>query len=213
MGTDIEMTVPQDYDDRTLDTYNIRTCRAVSTPGTKTTNKDIDTDRLLTEEEKATLRRATGQLIWLTAVRPDIQYETKEISRKLTQAQVKDEQRAKHILRYLQGTRDKALKLEPKTKDNELTIDIYVDSDWGGQQGTRKSTSGSVLQILNTSVQTSSKTQQVIALSSGEAELYAISSGCQQALGLRNLLLELDIKQTVPIRIYTDSTAGNSIAV
>ena len=82
-------------------------------------------------------------MIWLSAVSSDIQFETQELARKLTQANEYDEQRATHLLIYLQGTRNKVLRIQPTQGDNtNLTIDTYCDSDWAGQTNTRKSTTG-----------------------------------------------------------------------
>jgi hypothetical protein len=55
-----------------------------------------------------------------------------------------------------------------------------------------------------------SRTQSVIALSSGEAELLALTSGLQEAKGVHTLLTELGL----PLRIvaHTDSSAAIGIA-
>lgn len=55
-----------------------------------------------------------------------------------------------------------------------------------------------------------SSTQTVIALSTGEAELYALNKAAAQALGLQSLLRDLGIE--LDIRIHTDATTGRAIA-
>ena len=55
-----------------------------------------------------------------------------------------------------------------------------------------------------------SSTQTVIALSTGEAELYAMNKAAAQALGLQSLLRDLGIE--LDIRIHTDATTGRAIA-
>ena len=59
-----------------------------------------------------------------------------------------------------------------------------------------------------------SRTQATVALSSGEAELYAIGLGVSESLFIRSLLLESQLSKNVNIRIriHTDSTAGKSMA-
>ena len=89
----------------------------------------------------------------------------------------------------------------------------YVDSDWAGCNKTRKSTSGSIVQILGSTVVHSSRTQATVALSSGEAELYAIGQGVNEALFLKNLILEAEFARKVRIEAYKDSTAGKSMAI
>ena len=54
------------------------------------------------------------------------------------------------------------------------------------------------------------KTQGSIALSSGEAEYYAMVKGAAEALGLRSLLEDLGVKAW--IRLAVDSSAAKSMA-
>ena len=54
-----------------------------------------------------------------------------------------------------------------------------------------------------------SRTQATVALSSGEAELYAMGQGTSEALLLKSLI----VCKTVNMIVYTDSTAGRSVAI
>ena len=55
-----------------------------------------------------------------------------------------------------------------------------------------------------------SANQTVIALSSGEAELYSLTKGCSNALGLQSLLEDLGI--VTGVRVMTDASTGKAIA-
>ena len=55
-----------------------------------------------------------------------------------------------------------------------------------------------------------SSTQSVIALSTGEAELYALNKTGAQSLGLQSILEDMGIKLSV--RLHTDATTGRAIA-
>ena len=57
-----------------------------------------------------------------------------------------------------------------------------------------------------------SRTQATVALSSGEAELYAIGQGTSEALFLKSLILVAVFAKRVNMIVFTDSTAGRSIA-
>ena len=57
-----------------------------------------------------------------------------------------------------------------------------------------------------------SRTQATCALSSGEAELYAIGTGINEALHIKNFLIESELATKVNITVHTDSTAGKSLA-
>ena len=56
-----------------------------------------------------------------------------------------------------------------------------------------------------------SSTQSTIALSSGEAEFYAIVEGASRALGVEALMDDMGMKGQV--RIWSDSSAGRSISL
>ena len=69
-----------------------------------------------------------------------------------------------------------------------------------------------LLYFLGALITSQSRTQATVALSSGEAELYAIGLGVSESLFIRSLLLESQLSKNVNIRIHTDSTAGKSMA-
>jgi hypothetical protein len=85
-----------------------------------------------------------------------------------------------------------------------------VVSDRAGCAATRKSTPGFVIKFIGSTIHVRSRTHATLALSSAEAELYAINTGATESLHIRNILQEaLNIKK-VNIRIHTDSLSGKS---
>ena len=85
-------------------------------------------------------------------------------------------------------------------------VDAFSDSDWAGDRVTRKSTSGGVLMMGSHLLKSWATTQPVIALSSGEAELYALVKTAAQAKGLASLLMDYGMSTTVTV--HTESTAA-----
>ena len=83
-------------------------------------------------------------------------------------------------IRYMCGTRKAALYLRPR---GPLRICGYANKD-------RKSCSGGVLVLANALVTSYSSTQAIIALSTCEAELYAMGSIAKDAMFLSTLLEE-----------------------
>jgi hypothetical protein len=63
---------------------------------------------------------------------------------------------------------------------------VAADSDWGGNHKDRKSTSGGVWMLGKHCIKTWSATQGAFALSSAEAELYAMIEAVTRAKGLRS---------------------------
>ena len=181
-------------------------------PGTKISN--TEQEQALNAEEHSAYRRAVGKLQWMTYTRPDISYATKELARSLTEPTKADQQKLKHLLRYIKGTQHYKYYVRPTITATEIVPDVgvYVDSDWAGCSTTRKSTSGFVIKYMGATVHFGSRTQSTIALSSAEAELYAINTGATEALHIRSFLTEALNKKKVNIKIYTDSSSGKSIA-
>ena len=85
-----------------------------------------------------------SKLQWLATVRTDRLFPTKELARGLAAPTVEHQQQLKHLLRYLKGTTDYALKLKPSHQLSQLPTKLELitlsDSDWAGCRVTRKST-------------------------------------------------------------------------
>jgi hypothetical protein len=113
----------------------------------------------------------------------------------------------KRLARYLVH-RPRLVK-EYKWQREGAVIDVHSDSNWAGCKSTRKSTSGGVVTVGLHCVKTWSKTQSTIALSSAEAELYAIVKGVCEAIGIASLLKDLGIERE--IRLHTDAAAALGI--
>jgi len=100
----------------------------------------------------------------------------------------------KHVLRYLKGTIDYALRY---VADCEFRLVGYTDSDWAGSVTNRKSTSRCCFRMGSVVISWLSRKQTSVALSMAEAEYIAACSSCSEILWLWKLLaglfdLELD---------------------
>ena len=90
------------------------------------------------------------------------------------------------------------------------TVEVYVDTDHAGCLESRKSTSGGIAMHGCHSIKTWSTTQQVIALSSGEAEYYSMGKGAGNAMGISGVFQDMGIEYSVTM--YTDSSAAKGIS-
>ena len=213
----VEMFMETSYIDRILEQAGMKTCKAAPTPGTDALKKGkAELAEALSPEEHQQYRKLVGQLLWLCNLRMDIMYAVKELSRRLAAPTTEHSAKLQRLLRYLTGTKDYVQELCPKIRLSEkhspLDVHTYVDSDWAGDPDTRRSTSGVATYLLGVNLQSHSRTQQTIALSSGEAELYAIGAGAADSLFIRSLILEACVIPKVHLFIQTDSTAGKSMA-
>ena len=77
--------------------------------------------------------------------------------------------------------------------------------------GSRKSTSGGNIMLGKHCLKTWSSTHGAVALSSAEAEFYAMVEAVIRAKGLQSVASELGLKSVSgPIRVATDSNAAKS---
>ena len=99
---------------------------------------------MLGPEEHWLYRRLVGQLLWLAALRVDIMFAVKELSRGLVAPAEIHKIKLKTLLRYLSGTKDYVHVMRPDfqigSKVKSVDIKVFVDST-----DSRRSTSGVTL--------------------------------------------------------------------
>ncbi len=119
----------------------------------------------------------------------------------------------KQLVRYLAGTPNYGLMFNCPNKVSleSMSITIYTDASWGADVNDRKSTSGTLVMFNGNIINWSSKRQSTVALSSCEAEYYAISTGTQEALWYQSLLCEMFSVAITPT-ILTDNQAAQILA-
>ena len=88
------------------------------------------------------------------------------------------------------------------------SIDIYTDSDWAGCKSTCRSTSGGIVRWGKHCLKSWSSTQATVALSSADAELYALIKGAAQALGIMTMLLDLGSEANATIHADASAAIG-----
>ena len=90
-------------------------------------------------------------------------------------------------------------------------MEVWTDSDFAGNRKNRKSTSGGVLFHGKHLLKSWSTNQATIALSSGEAEYYAMVKGASQAFGMAALAADLGTPLEEPMQLNTDASAAIGI--
>ena len=164
-------------------------------------------DDELDNEEGTKFRRTAARCNYLAQDRTDIQFAVKTICKEMSKPTQRALRRLKRLGRYLLGVRNTSFKY--KQGHAVSHIDVYTDSDWAGDRINRKSTSGGMLCVGDGLIKSWSKSQTVIARSSGEAEFYALNRGLTEALGLR--ALARDMGYEFKIRVHVDSSAAKSM--
>jgi hypothetical protein len=148
-----------------------------------------------------------GKLLYIaTCTRPDIGYAVRELSRFMANHGEQHWNAAKHLVRYLKGT--KSLGIMYGNVDNPYPLfHSFVDSDWAmGEK--RRSITGYIIMMGGGPVCWASKQQAIVALSSSEAEYISLGFTSRQVIWLRSLSEELGYPQPGASPISCDNRAA-----
>ena len=185
--------------------FGLDNCKGADTPGVKS---DVDgSDENMNSADASRFRRGAAKLNYLSQDRVDISFASKEISRHMSSPKIGDDVLLKRVVRYLQ--KHPRLVISYPWQEDATEIVAYTDSDWGGCVKTRRSTSGGTLMRGKHMIIHWSRTQQLIALSSAEAELNAAVKAAQEGLGVAHL--EEEFGRWLRVRLLGDSSANHGM--
>ena len=167
-----------------------RADKAFKTPRNLTVEISIDNveEETLSSSEQSLYRAVVTRINYLAQDRGDLQYASKECSRKMSCPTRSDFVAVKRIAKYLIHAPRAVLVY--RWQDPLTSLTVYTDSNWAGCRETRKSTSGATFLHGGHVIKHYSRTQSTIALSSAESELYATVSAASEGLGLAAMCSE-----------------------
>lgn len=198
------------YLKRILEKFGMADCKPISTPmeANKHFQKSTETQPIKLKEYQS----AIGSLLYAAiGTRPDLAFSVGVLSQFMSNPGTEHWVGVKRIFRYLKGTLNLGLKFV-SSKTRTINLQGYADADWAGDKISRKSTSGFVFQIGDSTVTWSSRRQSIVALSSAEAEYVSLSDASQEAVWLQRLLDELGFKQHHKITLHEDNQAAIALA-
>ena len=111
----------------------------------------------------------------------------------------------KGVLRYLKLTEKFVLKFKKKNYNN-INLIAYADSDFANSKD-RKSVTGYVIKLNGNAISWRTKKQEMVSLSSAEAEYIALSVCITESLFVAQMLSEILNKNMYPIHLYEDNQA------
>ena len=95
---------------------------------------------------------------------------------------------------------------EPEASPN--SPDFYTDADYAGDANTRRSTSGCICMMNGGPISWQSRLQKLVALSSAESEIYAVTDSVKEAIHIKLMAEETGVRKPgVPLVIWEDNTA------
>jgi len=223
------------YIEKILQQYELHQCNPADTPtssyklsqadspsnvvGGKDKNDSNNSNEVSDRLLKQRYQSMVGSLNYAAiSTRPDITYAVNVLSRYLHNPGQQHMIACKRVFRYLKGTTNLGIilggdmnhdqrSIGGDSKINSFELLSYSDSDWGGDVDTRRSTSGYLIFFNGSLISWQSKRQRVVALSSCEAEYYAISSALTDIRWCRQLVKEL-IQFDLTLKSYVISSSG-----
>ena len=154
---------------------------------------------------------AIGSLQYLsTMTRPDISYAVGFLARFNHNPGPQHWAAVKHLFRYLQGTKD--LKLTYSASKPSEVFYSYSDASHGDCIDTGRSTGSYLTTLGGGSIGWSSKLQNVVALSSTEAEYMAAVEAGKEIMWMRNILGEFGYPVNEASSLGIDNLSAISVS-
>ncbi|KAI3668253.1 hypothetical protein L6452_43330 [Arctium lappa] len=188
-----------------LTKFGFSDSKPASTP--METHKQITTDLEGEDMDVHHYRSMIGSLMYLTASRPDIMFPVCVCARFQVRPKQSHYQAVKRIFRYLKGQPRLGLWYP---HDSSFDLLAYSDSDLGGANLDRKSTSGGCQFLGARLVSWQCKKQTTISTSTTEAKYIAAASCCAQVLWIQNQMLDYGVT-FLHTPIFIDNSSAISI--
>ena len=178
-----------------------------------------DTDQL-EAVETGEYRSCVGILLYLANDLPHCQHAIRHLSTGMSKPTKRLKDILRHLVSYLSGTKVVGLALKFKgdnvgvhhqyLENPDVLHLVFSDSDWASNKAHRRSISSGYLCCGSALLYSSSRTQKVVALSSGEAEVYAASSSACDSV-LLSRILNYATGMSIMVHHLMDSAAARGI--
>ena len=193
-----------------IEECEVQSWRAAKTPGVQEAVVDgIEKGGVeMNDYEKTRFRGVAARINNLAMERSDLQFAAKELCRKMAKPEPKDWDKARRNARYLKFRPHGVVEIPFEQRNEKL--DGFADSGWAGERPSMKSTSGGALKWRGSTLKSWSSTQTTTALSSAEAELYAMSKCAQLTASLISIARDSEIELSAVV--HSDASAALGIA-
>jgi len=195
--------------DKLLQMLGLERAKPSSTPGAKEVGRDDrDILEVLSERDRKLAQSAAGLEQYLALDRPDIMYAVKTALQGMSQPDKLMMLRVVRIARYLLGVRRLVWRYKYQQMPTWCCED--GDADFASRETQLRSTTGTVGRIGAHTIDASSSTQSVRALSTGEAEFYGIVKAAANCLQTQAIMKGFGVE--LQAYVFSDATAGIGIA-
>ena len=228
------MQVDASYMDGACEDFGIKVPKGVaSPPDIKPSLEATVEESPISPEAHSRYRRVLGRLAWLAQTRMDLLHYTSLLASGQSEPRPGHEKALRQVLRFVAA--DSRVGQHFPISDgeehhlNEKEVIVYSDAAFAPMRVfERRSISGAVLIYRQVTLKCFSRHQHAVSLSSCEAELHALQSAVQEAIGLARslafVLKSLNLRKDLPalefleegevplqILLRTDSLSGKQL--
>jgi hypothetical protein len=201
------------YIENMVEKFRLTGAKPVSTPMEPGSQFSVDQSpsslNQVTKMRGVPYMEAIGSVLWPVVVsRPDAAYATGILSQFVQNPGPAHWEGLKRLINYLGCTKNLWLTFGGQ---KETLIEGFCDSDWASQKH-RHSISGYSFHFGMGAITWSSKKQNVVALSSTEAEYVAQTHAAKEAIWLRSFISEIQGKTKGPLTISCDNQGAIALA-
>jgi len=181
------------YAAQVLEKFGMAKCNPIGSP----LEVVLQLDKADESDDALPYREAVGNLMYLMVrTRPDLAFAIGKLSQFVSCYGKKHWAAIKRVLRYVKGSM-------VFNKNSSCVLQSYSDADWAGDHETRRSTTGFSFIFGGAAVSWGSKLQQMVALSTMEAEYMALNEARKEAVWLNKL-----VQSVATQGLRTESSGG-----
>ena len=189
-----------------LDRLGMGSCNPLSTPGS---GSELSVEQpegtLLNAEDKQRYQTIAGSVAYLAQMtRYDIMYSTSQLARAMSIPAKIHMRAAKHLLRYLSGTKDFSITY----KKAGLRLTAFSDSNCGNNPDSGKSMLWYIMMMAKAPASFKSGLQSLTDMSTMEAELVTAALAMKEVIFCTNIMTEVGFgSESRSAPLYIDNTA------
>ncbi|CAI7748631.1 unnamed protein product [Closterium sp. NIES-53] len=185
----------------------------ISTPYRYTAGNDKRSSTLLKSASIRSYQRKLGCLLFAAVTcRPDLSYSASQLATYIKKPEIEHLAELDRALHYFVSTPTIGLTYY-KNATTPAELVGYVDADHAGDSDNRRSRTGYIYRLESIGpISWQSSKQELIALSSAEAEYIALCSATKEGLYLRELLEEAKLAELPSFTLFCDNQSAIRIA-
>ena len=205
-----------DYIQKTLKKFRVENMKKVATPMAMHFKLSSD-QKAKTDEEKGEMElipysNIVGSLMYMMiCTRPDIAHAISTTSRYMAGFGRQHWSALKWTLRYLGGADKLAILFTDEGGADGEPLVGFCDSDYAANLDTRRSQTGYIFTLFGSAICWKSSLQNVVALSTTEAEYIALTSAVKESKWLLGLVSEFGVEQK-SVAVHCDNSGALCLA-